>query len=352
MRIAQVAPLYESVPPQQYGGTERVVSYLTEELVRQGHDVTLFASGDSVTTAKLVPVAPAALRLAAGSNGGASDDFMAPHVVMLEQIATRAHEFDVVHYHIGYLHFPLSRRLGVPHLTTIHGRLDMAELRSLFRVFGDVPVVSISNHQRLPIPTAHWVATIYHGIPRDLYPAGRGRGNYLAFLGRISPEKRLDRAIWIAERFGMELRVAAKVDDADRDYFEARIRPLLRNSLVRFVGEIGEREKPEFLGEAYALLFPIEWPEPFGLVMIEALASGTPVVAFRRGSVPEIIRDGETGFVVDSVDGAVAALHRVASLDRAQCRRGFEARFLAQRMAAEYVEVYRRLVWEHGVVAA
>jgi len=352
MRIAQVAPLYESVPPQQYGGTERVVSYLTEELVRQGHDVTLFASGDSLTSARLVPMVPAALRLAAGSNGGATDDFMAPHVVMLEEVATRAREFDVVHYHIGYMHFPLSRRLGVTHLTTIHGRLDLRELLPLFRTFNELPVVSISNHQRLPIPEAHWVSTIYHGLPADLYSLGPGSGNYLAFLGRISPEKRLDRAIWIAERFGMELRVAAKVDDADRDYFEARIRPLLRNSVVRFIGEIGEREKNAFLGEAYALLFPIEWPEPFGLVMIEAMACGTPVIAYRRGSVPEILQEGDTGFIVDSVDGAVAALERIGTLDRARCRRGFEARFLAERMAEEYVAVYRRLVWEHGVAAA
>lgn len=352
MRIAQVAPLYESVPPKQYGGTERVVSYLTEELVRQGHDVTLFASGDSVTHARLVPMVPAALRLAAGSNGGATDDFMAPHVVMLEEVATRAREFDVVHYHIGYMHFPLSRRLAVPHLTTIHGRLDLHELLLLFRTFNDLPVVSISNSQRDPIPNAHWVATIYHGIPGDLYSLGRGRGNYLAFLGRISPEKRLDRAVWIAERFGMELHIAAKIDDADRDYFAARIRPLLRNSVVRFVGEIGEREKNAFLGEAYALLFPIEWPEPFGLVMIESMACGTPIIAYRRGSVPEIVQDGETGFIVDSVDGAVAALADTAALDRRQCRRGFEARFLAERMAEEYVAVYRRLVWEHGVAAA
>jgi glycosyltransferase involved in cell wall biosynthesis len=301
----------------------------------------------------LVPVVPAALRLAAGSRGGAADDFMAPHVGMLEQVAAHVREFDVVHYHIGYLHFPLSRRLAVPHLTTIHGRLDLPELVPLFRAFSDIPVVSISSAQRLPLADANWLRTIHHGIPGDLYPLGRGRGNYLAFLGRISPEKRLDRAIWIAERFGMELRVAAKVDDADREYFESRIRPLLlRDSLVRFVGEIGEQEKAAFLGDAYALLFPIEWPEPFGLVMIEAMACGTPVVAFRRGSVPEIVRDGETGFIVDSVDGAVAALDRVASLDRAQCRRAFEARFLAARMADEYVAVYRRLVWEHGVAAA
>ncbi|MGH7713100.1 MAG: glycosyltransferase family 4 protein [Gemmatimonadaceae bacterium] len=352
MRIAQVAPLYESVPPRHYGGTERVVSYLTEELVRQGHDVTLFASGDSVTSANLIPVSPTALRLGAGSAGGAVDDFMAPHVVMLEQVANRARDFDVVHYHIGYLQFPLSRRLGVPHLTTIHGRLDLAELIPLFREFKELPLVSISNQQRTPIAFANWVATIYHGLPPDLYQPGTGRGNYLAFLGRISPEKRLDRAIWIAERFGMELRIAAKVDEADRDYFEARIRPMLRNSLVRFVGEIGEREKQAFLGDAYALIFPIEWPEPFGLVMIESMACGTPVVAFRRGSVPEVVCDGETGFIVDSVDGAVAALARVAHLDRAQCRRGFEARYLTTRMAQEYVEVYRRLVWEHGVAAA
>jgi glycosyltransferase involved in cell wall biosynthesis len=340
------------VPPRQYGGTERVVSYLTEELVRQGHDVTLFASGDSMTSARLQPIIPAALRLAAGSAGGAADDFMAPHVVQLEEVASRIHEFDVVHYHVGYLHFPLSRHLRVPHVTTLHGRLDLPGLSPLFRVFRDVPLVSISDAQRAPVPDANWLATVHHGLPGDLYRLGNGRGNYLAFLGRISPEKRVDRAIWIAERYGMELLVAAKVDDADRDYFDAHIKPLLRNARVRFLGEIGEREKVGFLGEAYALLFPIEWPEPFGLVMIEAMACGTPTIAFRRGSVAEVLEDGESGFIVDSIDAAVSALDRVTQLERSRCRAAFERRFLAARMAEDYVNVYRRLVWEHGTVAA
>lgn len=352
MRIAQVAPLYESVPPRHYGGTERVVSYLTEELVRQGHRVTLYASGDSVTSAELVSIVPQALRLGGGSAGGAVDDFTAPHVLMLERVAERAREFDIVHYHIGYLHFPLSRRLQVPHLTTLHGRLDLPELQPLFRAFNDLPVVSISNHQRHPVEFANWVATVYHGLPANLYELGTGRGDYLAFLGRISPEKRVDRAIQLAERVGMELRIAAKVDDADRDYFDERIRPMLQHSRVRFIGEIGEADKSAFLGDARALIFPIEWPEPFGLVMVEAMACGTPVVAFRRGSVPEIIKDGETGFIVDSVDGAVAALQKLDSLDRAQCRRAFEARYLTERMAEEYVAVYRRLSWDHDAAAA
>ncbi|HJU72977.1 MAG TPA: glycosyltransferase family 4 protein [Gemmatimonadaceae bacterium] len=352
MRIAQVAPLYESVPPRQYGGTERVVSYLTEELVRQEHDVTLFAAGDSVTSAKLIPVVPTALRLGAGSAGGAADDFIAPHVLMLEQVAKRARDFDVIHYHIGHLHFPLSRFLRVPHVTTIHGRLDLPELQALFRAFSDVPLVSISNHQRQPIEFANWLATVYHGLPPDLYNLGSGRGNYLAFLGRVSPEKRVDRAIQVAERVGMELRIAAKVDDADRDYFDARIRPMLQHSHVRFIGEITEREKSAFLGDAAALIFPIEWPEPFGLVMVEAMACGTPVIAFRRGSVPEILRDGESGFIVNSVDGAVDAVQKLHTLERARCRRAFEARFLAARMAEEYVAVYRRLSWDHDVAAA
>lgn len=352
MRIAQVAPLYESVPPRHYGGTERVVSYLTEELVRLGHDVTLFASGDSITAAKLVASTPTALRARPVSSGGVSDDFVAPHVLMLEDLLQLAHEFDVIHFHSGYLHFLLARFLRVPHVTTMHGRLDLPELQPLFRAFSQVPLVSISNHQRQPLAFANWTATVYHGLPADLYGPGHGRGDYLAFLGRISPEKRVDRAIQVAERTGMELRIAAKVDDADRRYYEERISPMLQHSRVQFIGEIGEIEKRSFLGNARALLFPIEWPEPFGLVMVEAMACGTPVIAFRRGSVPEIITDGETGFIVDSVDAAVAAVERLDTVDRAQCRRAFEARFLASRMAEEYVAVYRRLLWDHNAAAA
>ncbi|MGQ0538402.1 MAG: glycosyltransferase family 4 protein [Gemmatimonadaceae bacterium] len=351
MRIAQVAPLYESVPPRQYGGTERVVSYLTEELVRQGHEVTLFASGDSLTSARLVPTVPEALRLAPHSSRIAQD-FTAPHVLQLQEVAARAHEFDIVHFHTGYLHFPIGRLLRVPYITTMHGRLDLVDLVPLFQAFKDVPLVSISEHQRGPLHFCNWVATVYHGLPPDTYRQGVGAGNYLAFLGRISPEKRVDRAILIAERIGMELRIAAKIDEVDRAYFDARIRPLLQNSLVQYVGEISEEEKGEFLGNAFALVFPIEWPEPFGLVMIESMACGTPVIAFRRGSVPEIMQDGVTGFVVDSVDAAVRALDRVSDLDRAVCRRTFESRFLAERMANEYVAVYRRLVWESGAAAA
>jgi len=351
MRIAQVAPLYESVPPRQYGGTERVVSYLTEELVRLGHDVTLFASGDSHTAAKLISSTPRALRSPSAMTDG-TDDFIAPHVVQLADIMRHARDFDVVHYHSGYLQFPLGRLMGVPHVTTMHGRLDLPALQPLLRAFEDEPLVSISNHQRAPVEFARWVATVYHGLPADLYALGHGRGNYLAFLGRISPEKRVDRAIQVAERVGMELRIAAKVDDADRRYYEESIRPMLRHSRVNFIGEIGEKEKRDFLGNARALLFPIEWPEPFGLVMVEAMACGTPVIAFRRGSVPEIITEQETGFIVDSVDGAVAAVQRLDSIDRAHCRRVFEARFLSRRMAEEYLALYRQLTWDRDAAAA
>lgn len=352
MRIAQVAPLYESVPPRLYGGTERVVSHLTEELVKMGHDVTLFASGDSETAAKLVATRSVALRVPDAQNGAVAHDFVAPHILQLAHVMQHANEFDVVHYHNGYLHFPMSGLLGVPHVTTMHGRLDLPELKPLLGAFRDVPLVSISNHQRQPVESARWAATVYHGLPENLYSIGMGRGNYLAFLGRISPEKRVDRAIHVAERVGMELRIAAKVDDADRRYYEERIRPMLQHSRVRFIGEIGESEKGQFLGDARALLFPIEWPEPFGLVMVEAMACGTPVIAFRRGSVPEILTDGETGFIVDSVDGAVAAVERLDTLNRAHCRRTFEARFLARRMAQEYLAVYKQLTWERDAAAA
>ena len=337
MRIAQVAPLYESVPPKLYGGTERVVSHLTEELVRRGHDVTLFASGDSVTSARLAPICREALRL-----DTKCVDKLAPHIVQLETVAREAHNFDVIHFHIDYLHFPLSRRLGVPHVTTLHGRLDLPELGRVYDEFADVPVVSISDAQRLPLPQANWQATVYHGLT-DRPRGGARDGQYLAFLGRISPEKRADRAVEIARRAGMKLRVAAKVDAVDAAYFRAEIEPLFRDPRVEFIGEIGEREKPAFLGNAKALLFPIDWPEPFGLTMIESMQHGTPVIAWRCGSVPEVVDEGVTGFVVDDLDAAVRATERVGELDRQRVREVFERRFSARRMAADYLAVYERL---------
>ena len=342
MRIAQVAPLYEAVPPKYYGGTERVVSYLTEELVRQGHEVTLFASGDSVTAAELVPIYPQALRL-----DKACVDKLAPHFVMLEKVFRAAHRFDVVHFHIDYLHFPFSAHSGIAHLTTLHGRLDLPELPALYDAFSAVPVVSISDAQRGPLPQANWQATVHHGLPPDPGAFREGAGDYLAFLGRISPEKRVDRAIEIARRAGMRLKVAAKVDAADAEYFRTTIEPLFRDPLVDFVGEIGEREKPDFLGGARALLFPIDWPEPFGLVMIEALRCGTPVVAWDRGSVPEVIDDGMTGFVVDDLDDAVRAVRRCVGLDRRRVRQVFDKRFSAARMADDYLAVYERLIGQN-----
>ncbi len=347
MRIAQVAPLVESVPPRLYGGTERVVSNLVEELVRQGHEVTLFASGDSRTSARLVPGSPTALRLA-----GCCQDFLAPHVLMLEQVLKLADEFDVVHFHIAQLHLPIARRLLPAHVTTLHGRLDLPELRPLYEEFSDVPCVSISQAQRAPLPCANWVATVHHGLPLDLLPFQPRRGSYLAFLGRISPEKRADRAIAIARACGQPLRIAAKVDPADVDYFEREIRPLLDDPMVEFVGEIGDADKAAFLGDARALLFPIDWPEPFGLVMIEALACGTPVIAFRGGSVGEVIDDGLTGFVVENVEEAIAAAGRIETLDRRACRAAFEKRFTIARMAADYLGLYDRVMSPEHPLAA
>jgi glycosyltransferase involved in cell wall biosynthesis len=346
MRIAQVSPLHESVPPRGYGGTERVVSYLTEELVRQGHAVTLFASGDSRTSAELVPICPRALRLGGGG------DPLAHLVVMLERVARRAHEFDIVHWHVDYLHFPLSRRLGVPQLTTMHGRLDLPELQCIFDEFRDMPVVSISQAQRAPLPQARFCGTVHHGLPRELYPFEPRPGDYVAFVGRMSPEKRVDRAIEIARRAGLPLKIAAKIDPAERAYFERDIAPLLSQPHVEFVGEIAEKDKRGFLGGARCLLFPIDWPEPFGLVMIEAMACGTPVVAFRRGSVPEVVEDGVTGFVVDDVDQAVLATRRAALLERGRCRDAFERRFAVERMTRDYVALYDRLVARANDLAA
>ena len=339
MRIAQVAPLYESVPPRLYGGTERVVAILTDELVRMGHDVTLFASGDSATSAELIAACPTALRLDCSVR-----DQIAPHLLMLEQISQRVDRFDIIHFHIAPLHFPVARRLPVGHVTTLHGRLDLPELDPLFREFSDIPVVSISDAQREPLPEADWIATVHHGLPPDLLNFHPEPGRYLAFLGRVSPEKRVDRAIAIAMACAQPLRIAAKVDRADRDYFEHEIVPLLDHPLIDFVGEIGDDEKNDFLGGASALLFPIDWPEPFGLVMIEALACGTPVVAFRGGSVAEVIDHGVTGFVVETLDDAVEATRRIQLLDRARCRATFERRFSAARMARDYVRIYQRLI--------
>ena len=338
MRIAQVAPLTESVPPQLYGGTERVVAYLTDELVRLGHDVTLFASGDSRTVARLMPVWPRALRL-----DGACRDTLAPHLLMLEEVAKRAREFDIVHFHISQFHFPLARRLPVAHVSTAHGRLDFPELVPLYREFSDMPLISISNAQRAPLPDADWIRTIHHGLPPDLLPFHPAPGSYLAFLGRISPEKRVDRAIAIATACNQPLKIAAKVDPADREYFEREIQHLLDHPLIEFIGEIDDLQKGDFLGGAAALLFPIDWPEPFGLVMVESLACGVPVVAFRGGSVPEVIDHGVTGFLVDTVDEAVDATRQVHQLDRHSCRAVFERRFSVNRMAADHVELYEML---------
>ena len=339
MRIAQVAPLIESVPPKHYGGTERIVSYLTEELVRAGHEVTLFASGDSVTKARLIAPFQRSVR-----KNDRCKDPMARELVLKDHVVEHADEFDVIHFHTGYLHFPVSRFLPVPHVTTLHGRLDIPDLVAVYDRFRDVPVISISNAQRSPIPWANWQATIYHGLPEDLFRFYPDRGDYLAFLGRISPEKGADRAIEIAKRVDMPLKIAAKVDRADRRYFKRDVEPLLNDPHVEWVGEINDKQKNDFLGNAYALLFPIDWPEPFGLVMIEAMACGTPVIAFESGSVPEVMENGVTGFVVREVDEAVEATRRVHHLSRARCREVFEKRFTATRMANDYISLYEQIL--------
>lgn len=339
MKIAQVPPLYESVPPKMYGGTERVVSYLTEELVRQGHDVTLFGTGDSATKAHLHTVCKQATRL----NKNCQDPFVY-HMLQLQHVMERAREFDIIHFHNDYLHFPLSNTNNYTHITTLHGRLDVQGLEEIYACFSDIPVVSISNHQRLPQPGANWAGTIYHGLPGDLYRPGAGKGGYLAFLGRISPEKRPDRAIEIAVKTGIPLKIAAKVDKADAEYYASVIKPLINHPLVEFIGEIGETEKGEFLGNAMALLFPIDWPEPFGMVMIEAMANGTPVVAFNCGSVPEVMKHGVSGYIVNNMTEAIEAVRHLSSIDRVQCRRYFEERFLVSDMAKNYVKLYQRLM--------
>jgi glycosyltransferase involved in cell wall biosynthesis len=336
LRIAQIAPLIESVPPKLYGGTERVVAYLTDALVKLGNDVTLFASGDSITKARLISVAPTALRL---SN---CIDYMAGHILQLQEVMDRADEFDLLHFHTDYLHFPVTRFCPKKVLTTLHGRLDIPELIPLYKKFNDAPVISISNAQRKPLLMANWVATVYHGLPADLYQPGYGEGDYVVFLGRFSPEKRADRAIEMARRAGMRIKIAAKVDKADERYFEKEIRHLLDLPHVDYLGEIGEPEKGPLLANARALLFPIDWPEPFGMVLIEAMACGTPVIAYAHGSVPEIIEHGKTGFIVNTMNKAVEALRNINLISREECRATFEKRFCDIVMAKNYMRLYER----------
>ena len=339
MRIAQVSPLWESVPPKLYGGTERIVSYLTEELVRLGHDVTLFASGDSVTTARLEAICPHALRL---NTGIFNRD--APMTMLMEQALGRPGDFDIIHSHLDFQGFPLARRNTIPTVTTFHGRLDLPELQPVFHEYAEMPMVSISNAQRKPVSWANWQATVHHGLPRDLYTLHSSPGTYLAFLGRIAPEKRPDHAIEVAKRVGIPLRIAAKVDPMDQNYFHTEIEPLLSHPLIEYLGEITDAEKDEFLGQAMALVCPYDWPEPFGLVLIEALACGTPVLAYRRGSIPEIIENGSTGFVCESLDEMTAAVQRIPEIDRRACRVTFDQRFSAERMAQDYLRVYEQAI--------
>jgi glycosyltransferase involved in cell wall biosynthesis len=341
MRIAQIAPLMEAVPPKLYGGTERIVAYLSDELVTMGHEVSLFASGDSVTTARLEAACPQALRL-----DPTIRDHIALLIAMLETVAQRAREFDIIHLHCDYLGYPVLSRVGVPFLATLHGRLDLPELKAIYKAFADVPVVSISDSQREPLPEAHYIATVHHGLPEQLLSPGDGAGGYLAFLGRISPEKAPDRAVRIAARAGMRLKIAAKIDRVDREYFTTEIEPLLSQPHVEFIGEIAEHQKSEFLGNAAGLLFPIAWREPFGLSMIEAMACGTPVIALRNGSVPEVVDDGITGFIAHDEETAANAAGQLHLLDRALIRNVFERRFTARRMAEDYIGTYRALTAE------
>lgn len=339
MRIAQVAPLAEAIPPKLYGGSERVVSWLTEELVRRGHDVTLFASGDSITEATLVPGAETGLRLSG------IKDHLASHLVMLSEVRNRASEFDVIHFHTDLLQYPIFENIGGRTITTMHGRLDLADFRPVYERFSGMPRVSISDAQRIPAPSnINWLDTIYHGFPADLYPFSPEGGAYLAFLGRISPEKRPDRAIEIATKAGIPLKIAAKVDPVDTAYFEDVIEPMLDHPLVEYIGEINDREKGDFLGNALALLFPIDWIEPFGLVMIEAMACGTPVIGWRNGSVPEVLENGITGYIINSIDEAVQAASEVHKLDRARIRRTFDKRFTVDQMTDQYTDAYERLI--------
>ena len=338
LRIAQLAPLYESVPPKLYGGTERIIAYLAEELARRGHQVTLFASGDSTARVPIEAGSPQALRL----NGL---DHLGPmlHLPMLSDVYQNAERFDVIHSHVDCLSFPLARHVQVPTVSTLHGRLDLGELQPIYRSYRDMPVISISNDQRRPLPEMNWVRTVYHGLPRNLLNFSPGSGNYLAFLGRICPEKGPDLAIEIARRSGVPLKLAAKVDRLDRAYFDTVIKPMLSTPGIEFIGEINETEKQQFLGDALALLFPIDWPEPFGLVMIEALACGTPIIARPCGSVPEILRHGVTGFIGSSLEELVSAVAHIDTISRQKCRDEFETRFTAQVMAANYERVYYQL---------
>jgi glycosyltransferase involved in cell wall biosynthesis len=339
LRIAQIAPLTEAVPPKFYGGTERVISWLTEELVALGHDVTLFASGDSLTSARLEPMWPRALRL-----DGSVRDPNALHMTMIEQVCRRSREFDLLHFHLDYYPFSALSRQSTPFLTTLHGRLDLPEHEPVFSTFSTIPVVSISNAQRRPTPHAHWIGTIHHGMPERLLEPEPTEPSYLAFLGRISPEKRVDRAVHIAERCGLPLKIAAKVDAVDQDYFEEEIRPLLAKPGVEYVGEITDAQKSAFLSRAIALVVPIDWPEPFGLVMIEAMACGAPVIAFNRGAASEVVEDGVTGFVVEDETSAVGAVRQLSRLSRVMIRQRFEQRFTARRMARDYLALYRELL--------
>lgn len=344
MKIAQIAPLMEAVPPRLYGGTERVVSYLTEELVRLGHEVTLFGSGDSDTSAELVACCPRALRL-----DSPSQNPVAHNLLMLEQVRRRSGEFELIHFHLELIHVPIFRAIAERTVTTLHGRLDSPELYHFYREFSEFPLVAVSGDQRSHMPAANWVGTVYHGLPpKPLRFSASGGDGYLAFLGRIAPEKRVDRAIEIAQRAGLTIRIAAKVDDVDRDYFERRIRPLLNHPSVEFLGEISEADKSDFLGNARALLLPIDWPEPFGIVSIEAMACGTPVIAFRMGAAPEVVEDGVTGFLVDTLDTAVNAVERLGELDRVLIRRRFEQRFSIERVAGDYLTIYETLIGGAG----
>jgi glycosyltransferase involved in cell wall biosynthesis len=339
MRIAQIAPLTEAIPPRLYGGTERVVHWLTEELVALGHDVTLFASGDSRTTARLDAVWPVALRL-----DGSIRDPNALHMTMLERVRRQADEFDFLHFHLDYYPFSLFSRQQTPFMTTLHGRLDLPEHGPVFETFASAPVVSISNSQRRPAPNANWLCTIYHGLPEKLLVPQNVEPRYFAFLGRIAPEKRVDRAISIAHKCGVPLKIAAKIDKVDQDYFDEQIRSQIDGRHIEYIGEIGDAEKAAFLSGAIALLVPIDWPEPFGIVMIEAMACGTPVIAFNRGSVPEVIDEGVTGFIVEDEMSAIGAVHRLSQLSRQKIRKRFEQRFTARRMAHDYLDVYRQLI--------
>lgn len=339
MKIAQIAPLYEAVPPKLYGGTERVVHYLTEELVSQGHEVTLFASGDSITSAKLISNVDTGLRLKSDCV-----DSLAHHIVQIQEVKERIHEFDILHFHIDYLHFPFTEHLNVPSVTTLHGRLDIPDLQAVYNKFSSQKVISISRNQQKPLPQANWAGVVHHGLPLSLHHQGQGDGGYLAFVGRISPEKGIVEAIEIAIGSDTPLKIAAKIDNADKEYYEMNIKHLLEHPLITFYGEINEHQKTEFMGNAKAVLFPIQWEEPFGMVMIEAMSCGTPVIATNRGSVPEIIDDKQSGFVVNSVEEAIAAVSQLPQLNRSKVRELFEKRFTASRMAKDYLNIYNSII--------